>query len=77
MLYPMFSYLYDEGQVCRECEGKHLTVVTQQTIHQPNVGLMLGQRRRRWTTIRPTLGDVSCLLRRRLYRLQVLSNNSQ
>ena len=28
--------------------------------HWPNVGLRLGQRRRRWTNIRPTLGQ--CLL---------------
>ena len=28
------------------------------TIHRPNVGSMLGQRRRRWPNIEPTLGQV-------------------
>ena len=30
------------------------------TRHSPNVGSMLGQRRRRWTIIEPTLGE--CLV---------------
>ena len=28
----------------------------QKRIHQPNVGSMLSQRRKRWTRIEPTLG---------------------
>ena len=30
--------------------------------HSPNVGLMLGQRRRRWANIKPTLGEYIVLV---------------
>ena len=32
------------------------------TRHRPNVGPMLGQRRRRWPNISPALSGASCLL---------------
>ena len=39
---------------CADIHEKHSQ---KNTRHSPNVGLMLGQRRRRWTNIEPTLGE--------------------